>query len=168
MADRIEPGDSSPIPSATDETGCSVRQTGRTIGLALLGVAVLIPAVCFYLSKYLANQGRATLRRRRASQQDDSHFAESRRAPEPIRIPIREEALSIDGEADVSAPVTETTPLEQTKAPTAPFVGSTQRDRFHIPACRWATRIRTTHLISFATREAALENGYTPCGTCKP
>jgi len=168
MADRNEPCDGSPMSQGTDETGCSERWTGRTIGLTLLGAAVVIPAVCFYLSKYFADQGRATFRRHPPSQRDDSRLTESHRAPERIRIPIREEALRIDGEPDVPAPTTEAGPPEQTKAPTAPFVGSTERDRFHVPACRWARQIQEAHRISFETRETALEKGYAPCGSCKP
>jgi len=168
MADRNEPCNDSPASQATDETDCSVRQTGRTIGLALLGAAVLIPAVCFYLSKYFADQGRATFRRHRPSQRDGSRFTESHRAPERIRIPITEEAGRIDREPSVPAPTTEATPPEQTETQTAPFVGSTERDKFHIPACRWARQIQEAHRISFETREAALEKGYAPCGSCKP
>jgi hypothetical protein len=168
MADRNEPCDGSPISQATDETDCSARQTGRTLGLALLGAAVLIPAVCFYLSKYFADQGRATLRRRRPSQRDDSRVTESHRAQERIRIPISEASPEIGGEPDVPAPITEAAPPEQTEAPAAPFVGSTERDKFHIPACRWARQIQAAHRISFETRAAALEKGYAPCGSCKP
>ena len=168
MADRNEPCDGSPMSQAADEPGCSVRWTGRTIGLTLLGAAVLIPAVCFYLSKYFAKQAQATFRRRRSSQRDDSRFTENRRAAERIRIPIREGALGNDGEPDVPSPTTEATPPERTEAPTAPFVGSTARDKFHIPACRSARQIQEAHRISFETREAALEKGYAPCGSCRP
>ena len=168
MAIRNEPYDGTPMSQATDETGHSVRQTGRTIGLALLGAAFLIPAVCFYLSKYFADQGRATFRRHRPSQRDDSRFTGSHRAPEPIHIPIREGALEIDEGIDVPAPTAEAGPPEQTEAPAAPFVGSTERDKFHIPACRWARQIQADHRISFETRAAALEKGYAPCGSCKP
>ena len=167
MAARNEICDDSPISQITNETGRSVRQTGRAIGLTLLGAAVLIPAVCFYLSKYIADQRRIALRRR-TSQRDDSRFAESHRAPERIRIPLREEALGIDIELDVPAPTTEAGPPEQTEAPAAPFVGSTERDKFHIPACRWARQIQEAHRIPFETREAALDKGYAPCGSCKP
>jgi len=168
MADRNEPCDGSPMPQPTDETDRSVRQTGRTIGLALLGIAVLIPGVCFYLSKYLADRRRATFRRHRPSQRDDSRFTESHRAPERIRIPISEETLGIDGRPDVPAPTAVAAPPEQPEARPAPFVGSTERDKFHKPACRWAHQIQAAHLISFETRSEALEKGYAPCGSCKP
>jgi len=168
MAARDELRDDSAMSPTTDETGCSVRQTGRAIGLTLLGAAVLIPAVCFYLSKYLAGQGRIAFRHYRPSQRDDSRFTDSRRTPERIRIPIREEALGIEVEPDVPAPTTEAAPPEQTEAPTAPSVGSTKRDKFHIPACRWARQIQEAHRISFETREAAIEKGYVPCGSCRP
>ena len=167
MAARSERCDDSPILHTTDETGRSVRQTGRAIGLTLLGAAVLIPAVCFYLSKYLVGQGRVAFRRR-PSQRDDLGFTTSHRPPERIRIPIREEALGTDVKLDVPAPTREATPPEQTQAPTAPFVGSTERDKFHIPTCRWARQILEVHRIPFETREAAIEKGYAPCGSCRP
>ncbi|MCJ7548940.1 MAG: hypothetical protein MUQ30_04590, partial [Anaerolineae bacterium] len=156
MADRNEPCDSSPISQGTDEIGCSARWTGTTIGLTLLGAAVAIPAVCFYLSKYFAGQGRAAFRRHRPFQRGSSRFTKDHRARERIRIPIQEEALRIDSEPDVPARTAEGAPPDQTEAPTAPFVGSTERDRFHIPACRWARQIQEAHRISFETREAAL------------
>ena len=168
MTDRNELCDGTPMSLATDATDGSARQTGRTIGLALLGAAVLIPAVCFYLSKYFADQGRATFRRHRPSQRDDSRFTERHRAPERIRIPIREEALETDEGTDVPAPTAAAAPTEQTEAPAAPFVGSTQRDKYHMPTCRWARQIRAAHRISFETRAAALGKGYEPCGCCKP
>ena len=89
-------------------------------------------------------------------------------ATEGMTIDSFGKELRIDGEPDVPAPTAEGAPPDQTEAPTAPFVGSTERDRFHIPACRWARQIREAHRISFETREAALEKVYAPCGSCKP
>jgi micrococcal nuclease len=46
--------------------------------------------------------------------------------------------------------------------------GKSERFVFHRPDCQWATRIKEENLIRFATREEALDSGYSPCRTCKP
>ena len=50
----------------------------------------------------------------------------------------------------------------------AAYVGSDQSDKFHYPSCRWAAKIASHNRLCFASREAATNYGYAPCGTCKP
>lgn len=140
-------------------------QKRKPMGLALLGAAVLIPAVCFYLSKYLIKQGRDSLKSQRASARDTARFREGHRPSERIQIPIGEAQPSID---DKPEDVTGDTPQQAPSPATAPFVGSNERDKFHVPTCRWARQIQEVHRISFITREDAIAKGYTPCGSCKP
>lgn len=48
------------------------------------------------------------------------------------------------------------------------FVGSRESDKYHIPTCRWVSKIEDENLIYFKTEEEAESAGYSPCGTCKP
>lgn len=48
------------------------------------------------------------------------------------------------------------------------YVGSAQSDKFHHPGCRWARKIKSGNLITFNSREEAVNAGYSPCGTCNP
>ncbi|MCR4399464.1 MAG: MBL fold metallo-hydrolase, partial [Syntrophomonadaceae bacterium] len=46
------------------------------------------------------------------------------------------------------------------------YVGNLRSKRFHLPSC---TGLPTEHnRVYFATRQQALDAGYTPCGTCQP
>lgn len=51
---------------------------------------------------------------------------------------------------------------------TGTYVGSMESDKFHYPDCRFAEKILPENEIWFATREEALNYGYSPCGVCKP
>lgn len=46
--------------------------------------------------------------------------------------------------------------------------GKSKRFVIHRPGCEWAKRIRQGNLLRFATRDEALDSGYSPCRTCKP
>jgi micrococcal nuclease len=48
------------------------------------------------------------------------------------------------------------------------FVGSKKSDKYHIPSCRWAKRIKPENEIWFASAADARSKGYQPCGTCRP
>ena len=48
------------------------------------------------------------------------------------------------------------------------YVGSAQSNKFHHPGCRWAKKIKSGNLITFNSREEAINAGYSPCGTCNP
>lgn len=48
------------------------------------------------------------------------------------------------------------------------YVGSAQSNKFHHPGCRWARKIKSGNLITFNSREEAVNAGYSPCGTCNP
>ena len=48
------------------------------------------------------------------------------------------------------------------------YVGSSERDVYHKPTCRWVENINDENLVCFNSEEEATANGRTPCGTCKP
>ncbi|MFP4041875.1 MAG: MBL fold metallo-hydrolase [Bacteroidales bacterium] len=48
------------------------------------------------------------------------------------------------------------------------FVGSVNSDKYHYPSCRWAENINPENEVWFDTAEEAQNQGYEPCGTCKP
>jgi endonuclease YncB( thermonuclease family) len=48
------------------------------------------------------------------------------------------------------------------------YVGSIESDKYHYPSCRWAEKILKENEIWFDTIEEAKEQGYQPCGVCKP
>ena len=48
------------------------------------------------------------------------------------------------------------------------YVASANREPFHKITCRWADRISSRNLQTFATREQAIKAGHRPCKVCKP
>ncbi len=119
------------------------RRMMGAIGFTLLGVAVAVPAICLYLGRRERIRGRSS-----KSQPSDDAAAPA----EPILI-----TLVPDSAADTPA-----------AEPMPPYVASSERDRFHVPSCRWARRIRQEHRLVFEHREDAIAEGYVPCGTCSP
>ncbi len=48
------------------------------------------------------------------------------------------------------------------------FVASKNSKVFHNPDCRWVKRIKPTNLVTYSTRNKAIEAGKRPCKQCKP
>ncbi|WP_303295193.1 zinc-ribbon domain-containing protein [Methanobrevibacter woesei] len=48
------------------------------------------------------------------------------------------------------------------------YVASSKTDKFHLPDCEWAQKISPQNLVTFNSREAALDSGRTPCSVCNP
>ena len=48
------------------------------------------------------------------------------------------------------------------------YVASKSGTKFHIPSCRYAASILPANLITFTSRQEALDAGYAPCSVCKP
>lgn len=46
------------------------------------------------------------------------------------------------------------------------YVGSKNSDKYHLPSCRWAKRIKSENQVWFSSKEEAESKGYQPCGTC--
>ncbi|MBN1248574.1 MAG: hypothetical protein JXC32_13020 [Anaerolineae bacterium] len=145
-------------PESPDEAArCGAgRRAGRALGLTLLGAAIFIPAVCYYLMKHLWAKGKASCTH---VQQPSAPEHPTQRITIPVQVVMKPEETAEADEAggDVAEPEA-----------AAPFVGSTESDKFHRPGCRWARNIDDAHRIAFPTREAALERGYVACSTCKP
>ena len=48
------------------------------------------------------------------------------------------------------------------------YVASAQSNKFHYSSCRAAKRINQSNLITFSSRDEAINAGYSPCGICHP
>lgn len=49
------------------------------------------------------------------------------------------------------------------------YVLNTVSKKFHLPSCRWASKIKEENRkLSTADREELLAEQYSPCGHCKP
>jgi len=54
------------------------------------------------------------------------------------------------------------------KEPGRRYVGSKHSDKYHLPTCEWAKKIRTQNQIWFDTIAEAKAAGYRACSVCKP
>lgn len=57
---------------------------------------------------------------------------------------------------------------EQQRKLSGKFIGSIQSDKFHKPTCRWAKSIKSHNETWFSDVNDALNQGYSPCGVCRP
>lgn len=57
---------------------------------------------------------------------------------------------------------------ESTSSYQATYVGSVNSDKFHDPSCSQAKRIKDGNMITFSSRDDAINSGYSPCGICHP
>lgn len=46
------------------------------------------------------------------------------------------------------------------------FVGSKNSDKYHLPNCQWAKRIKPENIVCFQNEEEARSKGYSPCSSC--
>ena len=62
-----------------------------------------------------------------------------------------------------------TSPAAEGEAPEMPYVLNTSSMKFHLPDCAGAARIAPQNRrATTASRQALLDQGYTPCGSCGP
>lgn len=48
------------------------------------------------------------------------------------------------------------------------YVGSSNSDKYHLPNCEWAQKIKSQNLIKFSSEDDAQDNGYVSCKVCTP
>jgi micrococcal nuclease len=48
------------------------------------------------------------------------------------------------------------------------YIGTTTTYKFHTRDCTWGKKIKSHNAVYFATREAAIDAGFTPCKVCNP
>ena len=86
---------------------------------------------------------------------------------EPVETePVETEPVATEPVATESA---ETEPAETANKPTGPgpqLFGNTDSLVFHTPDCRYSKNKHCTAV--FNTRKNAIQEGYKPCGVCKP
>jgi hypothetical protein len=87
---------------------------------------------------------------------------------------IRAYRIANPEDSPPQADVNVTVPKEILKAPSQKpvteykYVASKNSRVFHKPDCRWAKNISPKNLVSYNSREEAIEDGKKPCSTCKP
>jgi len=57
-------------------------------------------------------------------------------------------------------------PKPKQTADTGQFVGSVNSDKYHLPYCSGAKRIKESNRVWFASKADAAAAGYTPAGNC--
>jgi hypothetical protein len=62
----------------------------------------------------------------------------------------------------------QTTPVTKPTTATYKYVASKNSKVFHKPDCIWANRIKPANLVTFSTRDQAIQAGKRPCKQCKP
>ena len=63
---------------------------------------------------------------------------------------------------------TPTATSPETTTTSITYVGSANSDKYHIPSCTSAQRIKASNLVEFTSKEDAESKGYQPCKVCKP
>jgi hypothetical protein len=80
-----------------------------------------------------------------------------------------ESAYTAKGVKDFNDPnKAKTLKSKQPAEPQAGYVGSKGSTVFHKSDCPWAKKILPKNLITFATRQEAIDAGKRPCKNCKP
>jgi hypothetical protein len=48
------------------------------------------------------------------------------------------------------------------------YVGTKKSNKYHLPSCKWAMKIKPENLITFKSAKEAQAAGYLPCKVCSP
>ena len=62
----------------------------------------------------------------------------------------------------------QTTPVIKPTTAKYKYIASKNSKVFHKSDCRWAQRIKPENLVTFSTRDQAIQAGKRPCKTCEP
>lgn len=57
---------------------------------------------------------------------------------------------------------------DDTGASKGTYVASKIREPFHKADCEWASRISPENLVTYSSREEAIQAGHRPCKVCRP
>lgn len=60
-----------------------------------------------------------------------------------------------------------TTSSSKTKS-SGKYVGSSEKNIFHVPSCRWAKKILPSNEVWWSSRDEAIASGRKACKVCKP
>ena len=55
-----------------------------------------------------------------------------------------------------------------TTQPVKKYIGSMNSDKYHLPSCEWARKIKPGNSVWFSSLEEARRAGYVPCKVCQP
>ena len=134
-----------------------------------LGVAFTIPVISVYIVKKL---------QAKAKKRSGEDFPEVTRIRIPlsslIGIPSTDENSEHTAHTRIVLPEPVVTDIvdgdesfDDTVEPIK-YIVSTETQKFHRPECRWVENIREENKLVKTSRAELLENGFTPCGSCKP
>jgi hypothetical protein len=119
-----------------------------------------LPVICLYLTKRALRKDKQTLDRRPTQPEAEGS--------QPIHIPISSLEEPTSEEAEKGSTAEDQVVAAPVYVAARVYVASTESDKFHDPACRWARQIRPEHRIEFSNREEALAQDLSPCQTCRP
>jgi hypothetical protein len=71
---------------------------------------------------------------------------------------------AVEKKTTVSTKTTNSTSVEKTAS--VSYVGSKNSDKYHLPSCKWAAKIKKSNKITFNSESKAHAKGYSPCKTC--
>lgn len=57
---------------------------------------------------------------------------------------------------------------EDTDSAGTEYWASSKSDKFHVPSCEWAQKIKSSNKIVYHSRDEAIADGRVPCGVCSP
>jgi len=80
----------------------------------------------------------------------------------PISTPGSQKKVA---ESQISPPET-TNKLANQDTQTCAFVGSKNSNKYHLPTCRWAKRIKPENIVCFKSTEDAVAKNYQPDKGC--
>lgn len=80
----------------------------------------------------------------------------------PAPVVASDEAVSGNKVSLAAASVRSSTPVAVSEKGACVFVGSRNSDKYHLPTCSFAKRIKPENRVCFATKEDAEKRGYKP------
>lgn len=48
------------------------------------------------------------------------------------------------------------------------YIGNSNTHKFHESSCSWADNIKSSNVVTFSSRQDAIDSGYSPCKHCNP
>ena len=146
-----------------------MKKTTRV--LLLLLAALLLTTATVYaadtlMERYRQAAARADANAREAAEQFDVEAFAQRYG---LQLDERDEALIRLTVLNCSgAAVEKQTAAVGTQTQEAAYYGNRNSKKFHKPTCKSVKTIKDSNLVTFASREEAIAQGYVPCKSCNP
>ena len=144
----------------------------KAFRMAVLLLAVLLFATATVyaadtlMERYRQAAARADANAREAAEQFDVEAFAQRYG---LQLDERDEALIRLTVLNCSgAAVEKQTASAGTPSKEAAYYGNRNSKKFHKPTCKSVKTIKESNLVTFASRDEAISQGYTPCKSCNP